>query len=225
MVSTTRTHSLPRHGERGFTLVEFMIASAITVAVLGATVGLATQLQQGYSTQLDDATVEQEARFTLDWIARIMRSAGSNPYTITLSPCSGTPAFQALDLDPNLNGIQDDVRVQADINPPDGLIIGVAGACTTNPELGEDVTIAHDPATLVITRRDHAVDAAGVTMTEPIFTELLFTYLDTARAATTTAATVAYAQIRITGRSRAFNPITQEFPTSSLETEVRLRVR
>ena len=67
---------------RGFTLVEFMIAALITTAVLGGTVVLATQLQQGYSTQLDDVLVEQEARFALDWIARILRSAGSNPYLV-----------------------------------------------------------------------------------------------------------------------------------------------
>ena len=30
---------------------------------------LATQMQQAYSTQLDDATVEEEVRFSLDWIA------------------------------------------------------------------------------------------------------------------------------------------------------------
>lgn len=209
--------------ERGFTLVEFMIAGAISIAVLGGTVALATQIQQGYSTQLDDVAVEEEARFALDWIARVLRPAGSNPYGIVLSPCpAASTAFQGLRLDPNANGIQDDVRVQADINPPNGLLVGAAAACT---EQGEDITIAHDIAASTITRRDHAIDASGVAMTPPIFTQLRFTYLNAARAATTTPAAIVYAQIRVTGRSEALNPITLQNTTATLETEVRLRTR
>lgn len=224
MVTVTHKGRSAVHGESGFTLVEFMIAAAITTAVLGGTVALATQLQQAYSTQLDDATVQEEARFTLDWIARIMRSAGSNPYTITLSPCpDANTTFQAIRLDPNANGLQDDVRVQADINPPNGLLVGAAGNCAAEQE--EDITIAHDPVNFVITKRDHAVDVAGVTMTEPIFTGLVFTYFTAAGVATTSAAALAYARIRVTGRSKARHPITGQFTISSLETEVRLRGR
>lgn len=224
MVNRAGARSPRLASQSGFTLVEFMIAAGITIAVLGGTIALATQLQQGYTTQLEDATVEEEARFTLDWIARIMRSAGANPYTISLSPCpDANTTFQALRLDPNGNGIQDDVRVQADINPPNGLLVGAAGDC--DAETGEDITIAHDVDNRVITKRDHAVDAAGVPMTEPIFTELLFTYLTSARVATTNPAAVAYVQIRVTGRSRNLNPITQEFTLATMDTEVRLRVR
>ena len=224
MVTVTRKGRSGMLGESGFTLIEAMIAAAISTAVLGGTVLLATQIQQAYSTQLDGVTVEEEARFTLDWIARVMRSAGSNPYAITLSPCpDANTTFQAIRLDPNGNGLEDDVRVQADINPANGLLVGSAGDC--GAEQWEDITIAHDPNSLVITKRDHAVDVAGVTMTEPIFTELLFTYLDVARVATTSEAAIAYAQIRVTGQSKARHPITGVFTTSSLEMEVRLRGR
>ena len=199
-----------------------MIAMAITTAVLGATVALATQLQQTFSTELDDVAMEEEGRFALDWIARILRSAGSNPYSIAISPCpeADTP-FQALRLDPNGNGLQDDVRVQADINPPNGLLIGSVGDCS---EEGEDVTIAHDPDTRTITKQDHANEEI-VAMTEPIFNELNFTYLDSDRMVTENAAAVAYVQIRVTGQSKARDPITAQYTPSSLETEVRLRTR
>ena len=71
MVDTRRTTRRRTLGDaRGFTLVEFMIAALIMTAVLGGTVMLASQLQQGYSTQLDDVVVEQEVRYALDWIAR-----------------------------------------------------------------------------------------------------------------------------------------------------------
>lgn len=209
---------------RGFTLVEFMIAGLITIAVLGGTVMLASQLQQGYSTQLDEVVVEQEARFALDWITRVLRSAGSNPYSVNTSPCPtvGT-VFQAIRIDPNGNGIDDDVRVQADISPPNGILGGsVAGTCT---EAGEDLTIAHDTEALTITLEDNNTDDAPQAMTEPIVTELEFTYLDSARNETTNPDLIAYVQVQVTGRSKAYNAMLGEFPETTLNTEVHVRTR
>ena len=209
---------------RGFTLVEFMIAGLVTIGVLGGTVMLASQLQQGYSTQLDDVVVEQEARFALDWITRILRSAGSNPYSLNTSPCPvvGT-AFQAIRVDPNGNGMDDDVRVQADISPPNGILGGgVAGTCT---EAGEDLTIAHDSDALTITLQDNNIDDQPEAMTDPIVTELAFTYLDSARNETTDPDVIAYVQVQVTGRSKAYNASLGEFPETTLNTEVHVRTR
>ena len=209
---------------RGFTLVEFMIAALITTAVLGGTVLLATQVQQGYTTQLDDVLVEQEVRYTLDWIARILRSAGSNPYSISTSPCPdiGTP-FEPIRIDPNGNGQDDDIRIQADISPPNGILGGdVAGTCT---EEGEDVTIALDPDALTITLQDNNTDDAPEAMTEPIITNLEFTYLNSARNVTTNPNLIAYVQVEVTGRSKAYNEILKKFPEATLSTEVHIRAR
>jgi hypothetical protein len=209
---------------RGFTLVEFMIACLITTAVLGGTVMLASQLQQGYATQLDDTVVEQEVRFALDWITRILRSAGSNPYSLTTSPCPtvGTP-FQAIRLDPDGDGMDNDIRIQADVSPPNGILGGnVAGTCT---EEGEDVTIAHDADALTITRQDNNIDADPEAMTEPIITELEFTYLDAARNVTADVDVIVYVQVQVTGRSKTYNTILGEYPETTLNTEVRVRTR
>lgn len=213
----------PVRDQQGFTLVEFMIAAAITTAVLGGTVFLATQLQQVYSTQLDDVTVEQEGRFALDWIARALRSAGSNPYGIAAWGCpSGGTTFQAIRMDPNGTGKNDNIRIQSDINPPDGTLGGPAGVCD---QTDEDITIAHDPAAQAITRRDNNTDPSPRTMTEPIITELLFTYLDSSRNVTNNPNAMTYVHVRITGRSNAYNAILGNYGTSTLETEVRLRIR
>jgi prepilin-type N-terminal cleavage/methylation domain-containing protein len=218
-----RARRTGRIGKRGFTLVELMIALGIASAVLGTTVALATQLQQAYSIQLDAATVQEELRFALDWISRLMRSAGSNPYNIALSPCpEANTVFQAIRLDPNGNGVQDDVRIQADVNPANGLLVGAAGACS---ETGEDITVALDQDDFVITRQDHAIDDAPIAISEPIFKELIFTYLDSARAETVDPASIVSAQIRVTGQSKALHPITGEYTRSTLATEVRLRTR
>jgi Tfp pilus assembly protein PilW len=196
--------------ESGFTLVEFMIAAAIMTAVLGATVALATQIQQSYGTQLDDATAEQEARYALDWIARDLRSAASDAYEIIADN-------QEVWLDPNA-GVDDDdsIRVQADVNPPDGVL----------DDEGENVTIALDTANNVITREDpNAADPAALAMTEAIITDLSFTYLDDTRAETADSEAVAFIQVQVTAQSRARNPVTGEFTSSTLATEVRLRTR
>jgi type II secretory pathway component PulJ len=210
--------------ERGFTLIEFLIAALITTAVLGGTVMLAAQLQQAYTTQLDDVTVEEEARFSLDWIEQAIRNAGSNPYTIGVSGCAAA-AFTAIGIDPDGDGANDDIRIHADINPPNGLLGGVAGACN---EATEDVTIAYDNVNLVITRRDNNVDAAAVVMTEPVITNLLFTYLDSAGNVTANPNAVAYVRVSVTGKSvpkQNLYDADNAFTTTTLQTEVHIRTR
>lgn len=196
--------------ERGFTLIEFMIAATLTTIVLGSTLMLATQIQQAYGTQLDDATVEQEARYALEWIARDLRSAASDPYDVIADE-------QEVWLDPNAGAdTNDSIRVQADINPPDGDIL----------DEGENVTIALDPVSNVITRQDdNAADPAALAMTEAIVTDLSFTFLNASRAVTTTSKLVAYVQVQVTAQSRGRNLYTGAFTSSTLSTEVRLRTR
>jgi Tfp pilus assembly protein PilW len=223
MITSARLDRMLRDA-RGFTLIEFMIASLITIAVLGGTVILASQLQQGYSTQLDDILVEQEVRYALDWIARVLRSAGSNPYDVATSVCptAGTP-FQAVRIDPDGDGMDDDIRIQADISPPNGILGGsVAGACT---EAGEDLTISHDANALTITLEDNNTDAAPEAMTEPVVAELEFTYLDASRTATTNPDSISYVQVQVTGRSKTYNTILGEYPETTLTTEVHIRTR
>ena len=216
------------NNERGFTLIEFMIAALITTAVLGGTVMLASQLQQAYTTQLDDATVEEEARFSLDWIEQALRNAGSNPYTVNslVSSCAGAGTFKAVDIDPNGDGTDDDIRIHADINPPNGLIGGAAGTCD---EENEDLLIEFDAANLMITRQDMNVDADPVEMTEPVITDVLFSYfLADGVTATTNENLVSYIRVRVTGKSvpkQNLNEADNAFTTTTLETMVRVRVR
>ncbi|MEE8129536.1 MAG: hypothetical protein V3T48_04570, partial [Vicinamibacterales bacterium] len=53
----------------------------------GVAVQVTTMFQSGYTRQLDASAYEEEARFAIDWIERTLRSAGSNPYGITVSNC------------------------------------------------------------------------------------------------------------------------------------------
>src|ERR1044071_2077042 len=123
-------------GEGGFTLVELLISSLIMSIVLGSAVGLATQIQSAYGTQYNDNVAEQEARYALDWIARDLRSAGSDPYFVIGNN-------QEVWIDPNAGANDDDsIRLEADAFPngPDG----------DNTDSGEIITIALDSANRTI---------------------------------------------------------------------------
>lgn len=196
-------------GEQGFTLVEFLVVALIMAAVLTGTVVLATQMQQSYVTQLDDAGVEQEARYALDWIARELRSAGSDPYGIVADD-------QEVWIDPDGGADNNSIRMMSDIHPPDGVL----------DDDGEDVTIAFDAANRVITRADaNAADPAAIPMTDAIFTDLRFTFLNANRIVTTNPKLVAYVQVQVTAESRARNVFLGEPTTATLATDIRLRTR
>ncbi len=214
-------------GERGFTLVEFLIAALITTAVLGGTVMLAAQLQQAYTTQLDDVVVEEEARFSLDWIEQALRNVGSNPYNITASGCAAA-TFTPIEMDPDGDGENDDIRIHADINPPNGLLGGDPGALSPCSEANEDVTIGYNDATLVITRRDNNLDMAAVIMTEPVVTDLLFTYLDSAGNVTANVNAATYVRVSVTAKSLPKQnryAANNAFTTTTLQTDVHIRTR
>jgi prepilin-type N-terminal cleavage/methylation domain-containing protein len=200
----------PLASEQGFTLVEFMIAALIMSFVLGGSVLLATQLQRSYSTQLEDAGLEQEVRYALDWIARDLRQAGSDPYY-------SFEADEELFIDPNGGGDPNDsIRIQQDVNSP--------GADGDIDDAGEDITIAYDPGDDVITRTDTNAGTAE-DMTDPIITDLSFTFLDASHATTTVPEDVVFVRVEITAQSRAWNSNLGERPTTTLATEVRVRTR
>jgi prepilin-type N-terminal cleavage/methylation domain-containing protein len=213
----------PAHDSRGFTLAELLVAMAIGSLVVGSAMLLTGQMQKSYGSQLDGAAVQQEARYAMDWITRALVSAGSNPTRITVSACpaAGT-AFAAIRRDPNADGVNNDVRIHADVNPPNGLLGGLAGACI---ETGEVLTIAHDTATNTITRQDHIADAAAVPMSDTVITQLLFQYFTANGAAATIDDGVSVVRVTISARTPANDPYTGQPVTFTTSTDVRLRAR
>ena len=182
------------------------------------------KLQQNrYASQLDNAGYREEARFALDWIARDLMSAGSNPYGVTASDCpiTGT-SFVSVRPDPNQNGLHDDIRINADAGLPNGLLGGKEGTCN---EAYEDITIAFDPDTRTITRRDNNIDPQPMPMTDSVITDLEFAYLDAHGAATNDAAAIAVVQVNVSAQGRVRNAQTGTLPTFSGQTDVYLRAQ
>src|SRR5688572_8476704 len=156
------------HGERGFTMVELLVASVTMIMVLGGAVAITSQVQQGYRRQLEDSAAEQEARYALDWIGKYIRAADNNPFAKNISACpaANTPVI-AIQFDGELDGNDDnDIRLMTDANPPDGQF-GGAGVGTCN-QAGEDVTISLDDVNNTIVFFDNNTGGAVSTRTDTV---------------------------------------------------------
>lgn len=207
----------------GFSMIELMVASAVTVMVVGGAIALTAQIQNSYRRQSEDAVGEQEARYALEFIGRYIRGAGFNPFNIASSNCpaAATP-FVGVVIDPNLDGVNNDVTLQMDSNPPDGLIGGPLGACT---QANEHVTIALNAASDTIVFQDMAVGVAATTRTDSVIENLLFEFKDGNRVTTAVSANVRYVETHITIRTRTINAQTGLPNTRTLSSEVRVRGR
>jgi prepilin-type N-terminal cleavage/methylation domain-containing protein len=221
-----------RADQRGYTLVEILVALAISTLVVGGAVVVTTQVQEGYGQQLDTASSEQEARYALDWIQRLLRQAGSDPYNIRTSLClpagmlPSVNGFPAVQRNPLVDANQDNVRIFSDVNPPDGLIGGPgprsSGACT---QLGEDVTVAYDASKRVITLTDNNGSGPATEMTDTVVNRLQFDYLDRNGVATTNMATLAWVRVTVETQAKMRSRQTGSFQTYPLSVDVRLRPR
>ena len=206
--------------ERGFTMIELMIAVLVSLTILGSAASVISAVQNTYAHQMDDATVEQEMRFTMDFIRRTLEQAGSNPYNISTantSPCAGTGFIGLHTMGTNT------IRVQADVAPPDGLLIGAgSGSCSQE---NEDVTIGFNSTAGTITRLDLATDTTPVAWTDAVFTGLAFQYFDDSMTVTTDPNSVRIIRVTLTGRSRTARPGVAEGTTFTLESDVRLKAQ
>jgi type II secretory pathway pseudopilin PulG len=235
--TTTRTMMTSLHGERGFTMIELLVASVTMVIVLGGAVAITSQVQEGYRRQLEDSAAEQEARYALDWIGKYIRAADNNPFSAgPTTPCPAATApndIDAIQFDPNIDGEDNDIRLMTDANPPDGMFGGPGGVggCTQS---GEDVTIrmgdpdlGENPDTIVFF--DNNTGGAVQTRTDTIIENLEFVFRNAARGVLDTSvadqANVFYIETRITIRTRTINATTGQPETRVLSSEVKVRSR
>jgi len=220
--------SMNLRNDRGFTLAEVMVATLVTTLVLGGAVMLTSRVQESFKRQIEDSAGEQEGRYALDWVSRLIRGAGNNPFSLPiaegdLAACpiaaGGTP-YSWVIMDPDADGINDDIRLQTDSNPPDGILGGAA--CD---QKNEDVTVSFDPETSSITFRDNNLDDGAEVRTDAVIDNLLFVFKNDEHEPTADVANVVYVETQIIVRTRTINPLTMLPETRLLTQEVRLRGR
>ena len=81
------------HGERGFSLIEMMIAAVIFILLCGAAFALLSVAQQRYQTESQLLNSFQEARFGLDEMVRDVNGSGfppENSFSFSGGPPSAT---------------------------------------------------------------------------------------------------------------------------------------
>ena len=223
-------------GERGFTLIELLVATVVSMLVLGGAVALTSQVQNGYRRQIEASAGEQEGRYALEWIGKLIRGADNDPFDRfdTIDPATLLPrvgpcpapntVLRAIEFNPNgING-DDDIRLRTDSNPPDGQIGGpnAVGACD---QANEDVTISFDAANNAILFSDNNLGIPASIRTDAVIQNLSFVYRDAARAVTTVPVNVRYVEVRITIRTRTVDPATGAPVTRLLSSEIRVRSR
>ena len=216
--------------ERGFTLVELLVATVVSMLVLGGAVAMTSQVQNGYRRQIEAAAAEQEGRYALEWIGKLIRSSGNNPFSVAQTNCPGAPGpvplpVLAIRFDPDADGVDNDIRLQTDANPPDGIIGGaVAGTCN---QANEDVTISYDDANDAIVFYDNNLAPVASIRTDAVIADLRFVYRDATHAVmdtvTANSANVRYVETRITVRSRTLDPSTGAPVMRVISSEVRVR--
>jgi len=219
--------------QRGFTLAELMVASGVTMLVLGGAVALTSQVQVGYARQMEDAAAEQEGRYALEWVSRLIRAAGNAPFPMGLGACPvGATEYKTFYWDPNDNDLNDDLRIQSDSNPPDGLLGGpnALGECN---QANEDVTVAFDPGTNSITFTDNNLGGGATIRTDAVIAGLNFVFrknedlapADGVRDLAVDENEVLYVETQVTVRTRRIDPNTGAPATRLLTQEVRVRGR
>lgn len=217
--------------DRGFTLIELLVAATTMVVVLGASVALTQQIQNGYRRQLEDSAAEQEGRYALDWVGRYVRGAANNPYNRAISSCpaANTSVVAGMVFDPDNDNIDDDVRIMTDANPPDGLFGGVGSPNCT--QANEDVTISHDAVANTVVFLDNNTGGAVSTRTDTVIEELLFVFRDSARNIIDTdlvganPANVVWVETRLRIRTRTIDASSGNPLSRWISSEVRVRSR
>lgn len=220
------------NGERGFTLVELLVATMVSMLVLGGAVALTSQIQTGYRRQVEAAAAEQEGRYALEWIGKLIRSSGNNPFSQDQTNCPGgldpVPMdVMAIRFDPDDDDVDNDIRLQTDTNPPDGIVGGVAvGTCN---QANEDVTISYDPLNDAIVFFDNNLAPVASIRTDAVIQDLRFVYRDSLHNVMNTAdpltnpANVRYVETQITIRTRTLDPSTGQPVMRVVSSEVRVR--
>lgn len=99
--------------ERGFTMVELLVSSAVMVIVLGVSTTVLMQSSRMFTQQQLSMNNRNSAGASIDMLARLLRQSSCPLSQDTNVYC------QSIVPDPDGNGIFDSVRVRGDWNPRD----------------------------------------------------------------------------------------------------------
>lgn len=123
----------PLHRQRGFTLIELMIATVLLALVIGMTLQLAFTMVEGFRTQRAALAVERNARGAIDLITNAVRAASTGVVSGDLRDAAGCTDVVA-------------IKVENATDGPDRLtvIYGITGALTSTRGIVNGATAQFD---------------------------------------------------------------------------------
>jgi type IV pilus assembly protein PilW len=174
---------------RGFTLMELLVAMGIGMVILGSIAGTFMTQTKFYNAQEQVNEMQQNARAAMDLMTREIKLAGYKP--------RGTESFTGvsystteLRIRANLNGYLDDLN---------------GGNATINDSSDEHVVYTFDSANKQIKRAYGVIGATPEVIASNI-ESFTFDYLNSSGAATTTEANIRQVSLNITARTSKPDP-------------------
>jgi type IV pilus assembly protein PilW len=174
---------------RGFTLMELVVAMGIGMVILGSIAGTFMTQTKFYNAQEQVNEMQQNARAAMDLMTREVKLAGYKP--------RGTESFTGvsystteLRIRANLNGYLDDLN---------------GGNATINDSSDEHVVYTFDSANKQIKRAYGVIGATPEVIASNI-ESFTFGYLNSSGAATTTEANIRQVSLNITARTSKPDP-------------------
>jgi type IV pilus assembly protein PilW len=175
--------------EHGFTLMELLVAMALSMVILGAITGTFMTQTRFYNAQEQVNEMQQNARAAMDLMTREIKLAGYKP--------RGTESFTGVSYSTT------ELRIRANLN---GYLSDAQGGdATINDSSDEHLVYTFDSANKQIKR---AYGLAGSTpqVIANNITSFTFGYLDSNGAPTTTAADIRQVSLSITARTSKPDP-------------------
>jgi prepilin-type N-terminal cleavage/methylation domain-containing protein len=152
------THRPRFVGQRGFTLVELLIACGIVGFVMGGVFVMLSAANVSYVTGSNQADAQAMVRAVLQRMTQEIREAGYNPTSVPVC----TPAPGGNCIDPIINATATSFTIQNDRNGSgtiDPLVVVVDAFAWGNVNRGERITYSIAGTTLQ--RQETAVDGAA----------------------------------------------------------------
>lgn len=170
------------NGERGFTLVELLIAMALALIIIGALSSAFVSQRRTYAVQEEVSEMIQGARAAMDMIGQEVKMAGFNPSGATIV---GAPYSTS------------QLEIRADLNG-DGETDGTA----SNDDTNEEIIYTYDSTNKQIDRNT----GGGAQPLAENIESFTFQYLDADGNATTTPANIREIRITIVARTAKEDP-------------------
>ncbi|MBI4482379.1 MAG: prepilin-type N-terminal cleavage/methylation domain-containing protein [Acidobacteria bacterium] len=189
-------------GERGFSLIELLVATLVLTVISGAMFTLLTKDQETFVAENDFVEATQNARLTMDMVSSVVRQAGNNPNGVALTPFTLVNWYN----DANNNVVCREISIQSDITGSTSQANGTGDPDGTVNSPWENVTFRFASGTPLGEVQMRTTAAGPFQPIAKNIQDVRFLSFDKNGAATSTAADIAKIGIQVDVRTTYLDP-------------------